>query len=62
MVKVWADFVPVTDAVLLSVVLFGAVTCPRIVTVAASHPFIDPMLHVTRFPLGPPWVHSPSCS
>ena len=58
-VKFWADFVPVTDAVLLSVVPLPAVTWPRMVTVHDSPPAMPPPLQVTRLPLGPPWVQLP---
>jgi hypothetical protein len=58
-VKFWLDFVPVTDAVLESVVPAPAVTWPRIVTVTDSPPVMPPTLQVTRFPLGPPCVQLP---
>jgi hypothetical protein len=48
-VKFCADFVPVTEAVLFSVVPLAAVTMPRMVIVAEPPPGIVPMLHVTPF-------------
>ena len=57
--NVWADFVPVTEAVLLRVVPSAAVTWPRMVTVQTCRAESVPALQVTRFPLGPPWVQAP---
>src|SRR5262245_36666140 len=48
LVKFCADLVPVTDAVLLIVVPFAAVTTPRMVTTHDPLPSIVPPLHVTR--------------
>ena len=57
--KFWDDLVPVTDAVLLSVVPLAAVTCPPIVIVTDAPPAMVPTLHVTTLPFGPPWVQLP---
>src|SRR6185369_8599865 len=58
-VKFWADFVPVTDAVLLRLVPFEAVTWPRIVIVTVAPPEMVPIWHVTTLPFAPPWAHGP---
>ncbi|MNC90760.1 hypothetical protein D3C83_69020 [compost metagenome] len=47
LVKFCADRVPLTDAVLLMVVPFAAVTMPRMVTVHEPPPSMLPALHVT---------------
>ncbi len=58
-VKVCADLVPVTEAVLLSVVPSAAVTWPRMVTVQTAPPLSVPASQVTTLPLGPPWEQLP---
>src|SRR6266436_2664302 len=48
LVKFWADFVPVTEAVLFKVVPLAAVTMPRIVTTHTPPPSTVPAEQVTR--------------
>src|SRR6266581_2006019 len=48
LVKFWADFVPVTEAVLFRVVPLAAVTMPRIVTTHDPPPSRVPAAQVTR--------------